>query len=110
MNNFRGGFGGANMQQMLQRAQKMQEDLQKAQATLAEQTVTASAGGGMVEVTMTGKKQLTGVKLKREAVDPDDVEMLEDLILAAYNEATKKADELEAEIMGPYSSMLGGLM
>ena len=109
MNNFRGGFGG-NMQQIMQQARKMQEDLQKAQENLAQQTVTASAGGGMVEVTMSGKKILTGVKLKREAVDPDDVEMLEDLIVAAYNEALKKAEELEAEIMGPYSSMLGGLM
>ena len=110
MNNFRGGFGGANMQQMLQKAQKMQEDLQKAQASLAEQTVTATSGGGMVELTMTGKKVLTGIKLKKEAVDPDDIEMLEDLIMAAYNEAIKKADELEAQVMGPYSSMLGGLM
>ena len=109
MNNFRGGFGG-NMQQIMQQARKMQEDLQKAQENLAEQSVTASAGGGMVEVTMSGKKILTGVKLKREAVDPDDIEMLEDLIVAAYNEALKKAEELEAQIMGPYSSMLGGLM
>ena len=102
MNNFRGGFGG-NMQQIMQQARKMQEDLQKAQENLAEQSVTASAGGGMVEVTMSGKKILTGVKLKREAVDPDDIEMLEDLIVAAYNEALKKAEELEAQIMGPYS-------
>ncbi|MBO4937192.1 MAG: YbaB/EbfC family nucleoid-associated protein [Clostridia bacterium] len=109
MNNFRGGFGG-NMQQIMQQARKMQEDLQKAQDNLAQQSVTASAGGGMVEVTMSGKKLLTGVKLKREAVDPDDVEMLEDLIVAAYNEALKKAEALEAEIMGPYSNMLGGLM
>ena len=109
MNNFRGGFGG-NMQQIMQQARKMQEDLQKAQDNLAQQSVTASAGGGMVEVTMSGKKLLTGVKLKREVVDPDDVEMLEDLIVAAYNEALKKAEALEAEIMGPYSNMLGGLM
>ena len=109
MNNFRGGFGG-NMQQIMQQARKMQEDLQKAQESLAEQTVTASAGGGMVEVTMTGKKILSGIKLKREAVDPDDIEMLEDLIVAAYNEALKKAEELEAQILGPYSSMLGGIM
>lgn len=109
MNNFRGGFGG-NMQQIMQQARKMQEDLQKAQENLANETVTGNAGGGMVEVTMTGKKIITGIKLKREAVDPDDVEMLEDLIVAAINDATKKAEELEAKVMGPYSSMLGGLM
>ena len=97
MNNFRGGFGG-NMQQIMQQARKMQEDLQKAQENLANETVTGNAGGGMVEVTMTGKKIITGVKLKREAVDPDDVEMLEDLIVAAINDATKKAEELEAII------------
>lgn len=109
MNNFRGGFGG-NMQQIMQQARKMQEDLQKAQENLANETVVGNAGGGMVEVSMTGKKAITGIKLKREAVDPDDVEMLEDLIVAAINDATKKAEELEAKIMGPYSSMLGGLM
>ena len=110
MNNFKGGFGGGNMQQLIRQAQKMQEDMQKAQEELAQKTVTATSGGGMVEVTMTGKKVLQSIKLKKEAVDPEDIEMLEDLITAAINEAMKKVDEMANASMGSMSGMLGGLM
>ena len=86
MNGFRGGFGGgfggANLNQLMKQAQKMQADLQKAQEELKELEVTGSAASGMVEVTMTCDGKLSGIKIKPEAVDPDDVEMLEDLITA----------------------------
>ena len=96
---FGGGFGGMNMQQMMKQAQKMQDDMKRAQEELEEMEVTGTSGGGLVTVTMSGKKAFLGISIKPEAVDPDDIEMLEDLILAAYNDAAEKADELEAEIM-----------
>lgn len=108
MGNFKGGFGGGfNMQSIMQQAKKMQEDMQKAQEELENAEVTASVGGGMVEITMTGKKELKSVKLKKEAVDPDDIEMLEDLLVAGFNEALTKADELASEKM---PQGLNGLM
>ena len=82
------------MQQMMRQAQKMQEQMAKAQEELAELSVTGSAGGGMVEITLSGKREVEAVTVKPEAVDPDDVEMLEDLITAAANEAYAEADEL----------------
>jgi nucleoid-associated protein EbfC len=93
---YRGGFGGGgfNMNNLMQQAKKMQEDMQKAQEELENATVEASVGGGMVTVVMNGKKVVKSVKIKKEAVDPEDVEMLEDLVLAAFNEACTKADEL----------------
>ena len=94
------GFGGANIGQLMQQAQKMQEKMAKAQEEIANEVLTATSGGGMVEVKMSGKKQLLKITIKKEAVDPDDVEMLEDLILVAFNEATKKADELSENKMG----------
>ncbi|MCL2797201.1 MAG: YbaB/EbfC family nucleoid-associated protein [Firmicutes bacterium] len=98
-----GGFGGAgggmNMQAMMRQAQKLQEQMQAAQEELENAEVEGSAGGGLVTVTLNGKKAMLGVKIKPEAVDPDDIEMLEDLILAAYNDAAEKADELEEETM-----------
>lgn len=103
-----GGFGGGgNMQQLMKQAQKMQQDMAKAQDELASSEVTAEAGGSMVTVIMTGDRKITSIKIKPEAVDPTDVEMLEDLIIAAINEASKKVDELSAELMGPYAGMLG---
>lgn len=107
-----GGFGGANMQNLMRQAQKMQEDMLKAQEELAQATVEGTSGGGMVTVTMTGKKEITGVKLKKEAVDPDDIEMLEDLIVAAIKDADNKAEELSANKMGAFGNLggLGGLM
>lgn len=97
-NKFNGG-GGGNMQQLMRQAQKMQEDMLKAQQELAETEVIGTAAGGMVEVCMTCDKTMTAVHIKPEAVDPEDVEMLEDMIVAAYNEAVKKADEKTAEVM-----------
>jgi DNA-binding protein, YbaB/EbfC family len=108
-----GGFGmpGGNMkqmQQLQQRAMKMQREMEEAQAALEEETVTASAGGGVVEVTVSGKKELTAVKIDPEAVDPDDVEMLEDLIVAAVNEGLRKIEELSGERMSKITGGLGG--
>lgn len=109
MGNFKGGFGGGmpNMQQLMKQAQKMQEDMKRAQDELAETEITATASG-MVEVRMLGDRTITAVSIKPEAVDPDDVEMLEDLITAAFNDALKQVDELSAKIMGPLSGA-GGL-
>ena len=113
MAGFKGGFGGfgggAQMQQLMKQAQKMQEDMEKAQAELSETVVEGTAGGGMVKVTMNCKKENVAFKLTKEAVDPDDVEMLEDLLTAAFLDASKKADEISGEKMGAFGS-LGGLM
>lgn len=98
-----GGGGGFNMQQMMRQAQKMQEQMAKAQEELAELSVTGSAGGGMVEITLSGKREVEAVTVKPEAVDPDDVEMLEDLIAAALGDALGKVEEKEKEIM-PYGA------
>jgi len=94
-----GGGGGMNMQAMMKQAQQLQQQMQQAQAELEDAELEGTAGGGMVTVTLSGKKKMLSVKIKPDAVDPDDVEMLEDLILAAYNDAAEKADELEASTM-----------
>lgn len=108
-NRFGGGFGGGgNMQNLMKQAQKMQEQMAKAQEELEESELQASSGGGLVTVTVNGKKEIRGVAIKPEAVDPDDVEMLEDLIVAAINEAYAKADELAKEKMGAFGG-LGGM-
>ncbi len=103
-----GGFGGGNMQQLMKQAQAMQRKLQEAQQELADSEVTGSAAGGMVEVTLTGDKTPVSVSIKPEAVDPDDVEMLEDMVLAALNDAMKQADDLSKELLGPMGNA-GGL-
>ncbi len=95
-----GGIGGANMNQMIKQAQKMQQDMLKMQEELDQMTVEASSGGGMVTVTATAKKEITAIKINPEAVDPEDVEMLEDLILSAVREALSQADKVSAEQMG----------
>lgn len=94
------GFNPGNLGQLMKQAQKMQQDVAKAQEELANEEVVASVGGGMVEVTMTGKKVLKSIKLKPEAVDPDDIEMLEDLLVSAVNKASEKAGELANEKLG----------
>ncbi len=101
-----GGMGGGNMQSMIRQAQKMQEEMLKAQEELGEKTVEASVGGGVVSVVANGKKELVSVNIKPEAVDPDDVEMLQDLIVSAVNEAMRKADEMAASSM---SRITGGM-
>ena len=109
MNGFRGGFGGANMQNIMRQAQKMKEDMERAEQELAETMVEGTAGGGMVTIKMNGKKENFSISLKKEAVDPDDIEMLEDLIKAAYNDACAKAEELSQDKLGGFGSF-GGLM
>ena len=103
-----GGFGGGmgNMQALMKRAQQMQQKMAEAQQQLEESEVKGTAGEGLVEITLSGKKQLLGVRIDPKAVDPDDVEMLEDLITAAYNDAAKQADELYEELMGPLAGMM----
>lgn len=100
-----GGMGG-NMSQMLKQAQKMQEDMAKMQAELQTKTVDASSGGGMVQVVVSGKMELVELKIKPEAVDPEDIEMLEDLVKAALNEGLRKAQEMTSNEMG---KLTGGL-
>jgi DNA-binding YbaB/EbfC family protein len=95
-----------DMNKMLQQVQQMQAEMAKAQEELAKQTVEASAGGGMVTVKATGGLELTEVKISPEAIDPDDPEMLEDLVLAAVNEAIRNAQGLAQSKLG---GMLGGL-
>lgn len=99
MGNFGGFGGGFNMQNLMKQAQKMQEDLAKAQEELEDEIINITVGGGMVSVSMNGKKVVQKITLKKEAVDPDDIEMLEDLIKAGVNEAMVKVDELVAEKM-----------
>ena len=95
-----GGFGGGiNMQQMMRQAQKMQQDMAKAREELENLTVVGEAGGGMVEVELTGSREVERVTIKPEAVDPDDVEMLEDLISAALSDALGKVNEKEKELL-----------
>ena len=107
----RGGFPGGmampgNMNNLMKQAQRMQRQMEESQKELESKEFTAKAGGGAVEVTVTGKKEITKVKLSEEVVDPDDIEMLEDLVMAATNEALRMADEANAEIM---NKMTGGL-
>ena len=95
-----GGFGGGmNMQALMQQARKMQEQMAKAQAELEETEIEGNAGGGLVTVTVNGYGALRGISIKPEAVDPDDVEMQEDLIVAAYNDAAEEAETLKNEKM-----------
>lgn len=102
-----GGFGGGNMQQLMRQAQQMQRKLQEAQQEIAETEVKGTSGGGLVEITMMADKTPVAVEIKPEAIDPDDVEMLEDLVLAALNDAVKKADETAKGIMGPLGGAAG---
>ncbi len=108
----RGGFPGGgmpgNMNNLMKQAQRMQRQMEESQKELEEKEFTAKAGGGAVEVTVTGKKEITKVKLSQEVVDPDDVEMLEDLVMAAANEALHMAEEANSEIMNKMTGGLGG--
>ena len=115
----RGGYGGGmpgNMNNLMKQAQKMQKqmaenqkEMEEKQKELEEKTISATAGGGVVEISVSGKKEIVGVKIDPEAVDPDDVEMLEDLIMAATNEALRKVIEEEENIMQKYAGSLEGL-
>ena len=101
-----GGFGGGNqMQQLMKQAQKMQQEMQKAQEELEELEVEGSSGSGLVKVTMTAKKVVTGISINPDAVDTDDITMLEDLLIAALNDAYDKADEVYSEKMGAFGGL-----
>ncbi len=107
----RGGFPGGgipgNMNNLMKQAQKMQRQMEENQKALEEKEFTAAAGGGVVEVTISGKKEVTKVSLKEEVVDPDDIEMLEDLIMAATNEALRKVEEESTN--ESWAKLTGGL-
>ena len=103
---FRGMPGGMNQAAMMKQAQKMQQEMLRMQQELETKNYTAAAGGGMVKATVTGKHQVVGIEINPEAVDPDDVEMLQDLIVAAVNEALRKANDDAASQM---SKLTGGM-
>ena len=108
----RGGFPGGmpgNMNNLMKQAQRMQRQMEEAKQELEEKRYTASAGGGAVSVTVSGKKEVVSVQLSEEGVDPDDMEMLQDLIVAATNEALRAAEEDSAAAMAKLSGGLGGL-
>src|SRR5205085_10756550 len=107
----RGGLSrmGMDMNQMLKQVQQMQEQMTKAQEELANETVEASAGGGMVTVKATGALQITEIKIAKEAIDPDDPDMLADMVLAAVNEALRSAQSLMESRLGGMMGGLGGL-
>jgi DNA-binding YbaB/EbfC family protein len=98
--------GGANMNQMIKQAKKMQEQMAKMQEELQERIVEASAGGGAITAKVNGRQEVLEIKIKPEVVDPEDVEMLEDLILAVINDAIKKSQEM---VSGEMSKITGGL-
>ncbi len=107
-----GGFGGGglgNMNNLMKQAQKMQKDMEKAQQELENKTVEVSVGGGAITIVATAKKEIKEIVIKPEVVDPDDVEMLQDLILTGVNEALRKADEVAGAEMGKITGGLGGL-
>ncbi|MFQ5859094.1 MAG: YbaB/EbfC family nucleoid-associated protein [Anaerolineae bacterium] len=102
----RGGFGGGQQRQMMQQLQKLQEEMLAAQEELGEQTVEVTVGGGVVKVVMTGHQKLQAVEIDPDVLDPDDVDMLQDLIIAAVNEAVDKSQQMAADRM---SAFTGGL-
>ncbi len=103
---FRGGMGGGMNMNMIKQAQKMQQDMMKAQEELETAEYEASAGGGVVKAVANGKRELVSIVIEPDAVDPDDVEMLQDLVIAAVNEALRKAETAMSESM---SKITGGL-
>lgn len=107
-----GGFGagaGGNMQQLMRQAQKLQEEMAQAQEALEAREYTAQAGGGMISVTVTGKNELKSITIKPECVDPDDVDMLQDMIMAAVNEALHTAEQTKNAEMSRLAPGMGGM-
>ena len=98
-----GGFGEMNLNNLMKEAKKMQADMEKSQAELATKEFEASAGGGAVNVKVTGDKTIKEIKIKPEVVDPEDVEMLEDLVLTCVNEALRQVDSAQAASLGKYN-------
>ncbi len=103
-----GGFGGMNINSLMKEAKKMQADLTKTQEEIALKEFDASVGGGAVEVKVSGAKVIKEIKIKPEVVDPEDVEMLQDLIMTCVNEALRKVDDEQSNVMGKYN--IPGLM
>ncbi|GFP78362.1 YbaB/EbfC family nucleoid-associated protein [Clostridium fungisolvens] len=103
---FPGGFGGGNMNNLMKQAQKLQKDMEDMQKELENKEFEASVGGGAVVVKVNGKKEIKSINIKPEVIDPDDAEMLEDLVLSAVNEALRKAEDETANKMG---KLTGGL-
>ena len=103
-----GGFGGMNINQLMKEAKKMQADMEKTQEELASKEFEASAGGGAINVKVTGEKVIKEIKINKDVVDPDDVEMLEDLILTCVNEALRKVDSAQNQEFGKFN--IPGLM
>ena len=103
-----GGFGGMNINNLMKEAKKMQADLEKSQAELAIKEFESTAGGGAVSVKVNGEKKLLDLKLQKDVVDPEDVEMLQDLIVTCLNQAFKQVDDAQASAMGKYN--IPGLM
>ena len=103
-----GGFGGMNMNNIMKQAKKMQEEMQKSQEELSSKEFDSTAGGGAISVKVTGEKVLKEIKIKPEVVDPEDVEMLEDLILTCVNEALRKVDSAQSQEFGKFN--IPGLM
>lgn len=103
-----GGFGGMNINQLMKEAKKMQADMEKSQEELSSQEFEATAGGGAVSVKVAGDKTIKEIKLQKDVVDPDDVEMLQDLILTCVNEALRKVDSAQVAQLGKFN--IPGLM
>ena len=102
------GFGGMNINQLMKEAKKMQADVEKSQEELVVKEFSATAGGGAIEVTVTGAKALKSINIKKDVVDPEDVEMLQDLIITCVNEALRKVDEAQNVALGKFN--IPGLM
>ena len=98
-----GGFGGMNINQLMKEAKKMQADMEKSQVELTAKEFEATAGGGAITVKVSGDKQIKDIKLQQDIVDPDDVEMLQDLIITCVNEALRKVDSAQAQQFGKYN-------
>ena len=98
-----GGFGGMNLGNLMKEAKKMQADMEKSQGELATKEFEASSGGGAINVKVSGEKVIKEIKIKPEVIDPDDVEMLEDLILTCVNEALRQVDSAQAQSLGKYN-------
>lgn len=105
-----GGYGGGNMQQLMRQAQKLQEQMAKTQQDLDEREFSAQAGGGMVTVIVSGKRELKSIVIKPECVDPEDVELLQDMILAAANEALRAGEQVREAEMGRLAPGMGGML
>ena len=103
-----GGFGGMNINQLMKEAKKMQADMEKSQEELTSRTFEATAGGGAIKVVVTGDKSIKSIEISKDVVDPDDVEMLQDLILTCINDAFRQVDSAQADALGQYN--IPGLM